>query len=365
MSQIEHGAYRTRPLSEAESWWLRADFMTHEHQYAKAKHMLEKALKLDPELAVAYENMAFLYIQQDKKADAEKWSEQAVALNPQGYLANYYYGASLLRQVLPNDWTVAKAEASLRIAVEKGPGFAPAYDALAFCLARPGSHQNLDEAHRMALAAVERDPADVGHRVRVVEVLLAMGRQEDAINEATRAVSMAKTPAEQSAAEGALEAAQRFQVSQKKMKEPQEAQVSSAVLSQAFSPIEVLTDTMGVDFGPYLNRVLHDVREHWYQLIPESASFKRGWVTVDFFILKDGSVQGMRIVDSSGDVTLNRPAYGGIASSTPFAALPTEFKGPYLGLRLSFYYNLSPSPEEFIDGSSYRGCPEEAQREAQ
>src|ERR1700741_4006823 len=52
----------------------------------------------------------------------------------------------------------------------------------------------------------------------------------------------------------------------------------------------------------------------------------------------------MKIVDSSGDVTLNRPAYGGIASSTPFAALPTEFKGPHLGLRLSFYYNLSPSP---------------------
>ena len=37
-------------------------------------------------------------------------------------------------------------------------------------------------------------------------------------------------------------------------------------------PMEILTDTMGVDFGPYLNRVLHDVRESWYQLIPESAS---------------------------------------------------------------------------------------------
>jgi hypothetical protein len=77
-------------------------------------------------------------------------------------------------------------------------------------------------------------------------------------------------------------------------------------------PMEILTDTMGIDFGPYLNRVLHDVRENWYQLIPESASFKRGWVTIDFFILKDGTVQGLRVVESSGDVTLERPAYGSI-----------------------------------------------------
>ena len=55
-------------------------------------------------------------------------------------------------------------------------------------------------------------------------------------------------------------------------------------------------------------------------------------------------MSGLKVVQSSGDVMLDRPAYGDIASSNPFAALPTEFKGPYFGLRLSFYYNLSPSP---------------------
>jgi len=250
--------------------------------------MLEESIKLDPKLAAAYENMGFLYFRQGKMADAQKWSEQAVTLNPQSYLANYYYGASLLRETLPNDWTVAKAEASLRAAVKSNPEFAPTYDALAYCLARPGSRQNLDEAHRMALAAVEKDPGNVGHRVRLVEVLLAMGRPDGAINEATLAVSMAKTPAEQSATAGALEAAQKFQVSQKKMKELREAQASAAPeieqaarttaqnrggyagdfdLSQGkagtMDPIEVLTDTMGVDFNPYLSRVLHEVKQHW------------------------------------------------------------------------------------------------------
>src|SRR5580704_3277337 len=343
-AQMEQGDYRVRPLSDAESLAVRADFMTHEGQYVKAQHTLEEALKLDPKLADAYENMAFLYFRQDKKADAEKWSEQAVALNPQGYLANYFYGASLLRESLPNDSTVAAAEASLRTAVRSNPEFAPAYDALAFCLARPGSHQNLDEAHRMALAAVERDPSDLGHRVRVVEVLLAMGRQDDAINEATRAVSMAKTPADQSAAAGALEAAQKFRVSEKKMKEQREEQPSSAPSNQAFSPIEVLTDTMGVDFNPYLDPLLKTVRQHWYELIPISAGTKRGKVVLEFAVLKDGSVAGLKVVGSSGDIALDRPAYGSITGSNPFPPLPPEFNGPYLRLRFSFYYNLSPSP---------------------
>jgi TonB family protein len=110
----------------------------------------------------------------------------------------------------------------------------------------------------------------------------------------------------------------------------------------AMGPLEVLTDTMGVDFGPYLQRVLHDVRMNWYTIIPESAKaplMKKGKVTIEFAILKDGTVAGMRYVSSSGDVALDRAAYGGITGSNPFPPLPAEFGGQYLGLRFAFYYN--------------------------
>src|SRR5438270_4901839 len=36
--------------------------------------------------------------------------------------------------------------------------------------------------------------------------------------------------------------------------------------TQVLGEMDVLSDTMGVDFGPYLSRVLHDVRESWYNL---------------------------------------------------------------------------------------------------
>jgi TonB family protein len=112
--------------------------------------------------------------------------------------------------------------------------------------------------------------------------------------------------------------------------------------AQAIGPLDVLSDTMGVDFGPYLSRVLHDVRENWYNLIPEIARaplMKRGKVSIEFVILKDGRMTGIRTAAGSGDVALDRAAWGGITASSPFPPLPRDFGGQYLALRFHFYYN--------------------------
>jgi TonB family protein len=106
--------------------------------------------------------------------------------------------------------------------------------------------------------------------------------------------------------------------------------------------LEVLTDTQGVDFGPYLERVLHAVRMNWYNLIPEIARpplMKKGKVSIEFAIQSNGQVAGMRIVGPSGDISLDRAAWGGITASNPFGPLPSEFHGSYLALRFHFYYN--------------------------
>jgi TonB family protein len=115
---------------------------------------------------------------------------------------------------------------------------------------------------------------------------------------------------------------------------------------EAIGPMDVLSDTMGVDFGPYLARVLHDVRENWYRIIPESARaplMKKGKVSIEFAILRNGQVAGLQIVGTSGDVALDRAAYGGITASKPFPPLPSEFGGQYLALRFHFYYNPDKS----------------------
>jgi len=106
--------------------------------------------------------------------------------------------------------------------------------------------------------------------------------------------------------------------------------------------LEVLSDTQGVDFGPYLQRVVFIVKRNWYNVIPEAAMppiLKKGKVSIEFAIMKDGRLAGMRLVGQSGDISLDRAAWSGITASNPFPPLPTAYTGQYLALRFHFFYN--------------------------
>lgn len=108
------------------------------------------------------------------------------------------------------------------------------------------------------------------------------------------------------------------------------------------SNVDVLSDTMGVNFGPYLSRILHEVRTNWYNRIPESARaplMKRGKVSIQFDILRTGQIAAMQVVGTSGDPSLDGAAIGGINQSGPFPPLPPQFQGQYLALRFHFFYN--------------------------
>jgi TonB family protein len=116
--------------------------------------------------------------------------------------------------------------------------------------------------------------------------------------------------------------------------------------AKALDQAEILTDTMGVDFGPYLARITQIVRQNWYTLMPPSVyppTFKQGKLAIEFVILKDGKTSGMVVRTPSGDVALDRAAWGSITASTPFPPLPKEFPGQMLGLRFHYFYNLEIS----------------------
>jgi len=106
--------------------------------------------------------------------------------------------------------------------------------------------------------------------------------------------------------------------------------------------MEILSDTLGVDFGPYMKRLHYTVQNHWDPLIPESALppvMKKGVVVIEFSISRDGKVSGMKLISSSGDVALDRAAWGAITDAIPLPRLPAQFAGEYLELRARFYYN--------------------------
>jgi len=112
--------------------------------------------------------------------------------------------------------------------------------------------------------------------------------------------------------------------------------------------VDILSDTMGVDFGPYIQRIVWDTEQAWWPIIPEEARppiNKQGKVLIRFKIMPDGSVENMTLEGPSGDVALDRTAWAGITGASPYPPLPKAFKGPFLELRFYFLYNIKPGDE--------------------
>jgi outer membrane biosynthesis protein TonB len=105
---------------------------------------------------------------------------------------------------------------------------------------------------------------------------------------------------------------------------------------------EILSDTQGVDFGPYIRKILGDIKRNWIPLIPEEARpplNKQGETLIRFTILPDGRIAAMNLDGSSQDTAIDRACWGGITGVGQFPPLPANFKGPNLELRIDFFTN--------------------------
>jgi len=107
------------------------------------------------------------------------------------------------------------------------------------------------------------------------------------------------------------------------------------------SSLQLLSDPQGVDFKPYLIRILATVRRNWLAIIPESARMgRRGRVLLQFIVDRSGAVPKLVIAMPSGTEAFDRAAVAGISASVPLPPLPAEFKGGEVRLQFSFSYNM-------------------------
>jgi hypothetical protein len=107
---------------------------------------------------------------------------------------------------------------------------------------------------------------------------------------------------------------------------------------------QILSDTQGVDFDPWLRKVVEETQRTWDPLVPEEVNaplYKRGEVEIVFTVLPNGRLQpnSMILAGRSGDVAMDRAAWGSITGSD-YPPLPREFHGPYIQLRFRFMYNV-------------------------
>ena len=111
--------------------------------------------------------------------------------------------------------------------------------------------------------------------------------------------------------------------------------------SFSIEPPTILSDTLGYDFVRYIGAMMNRLRYNWYMMIPEMARRgEKGRVIVIFTIIRNGTVQNLRVVASSKVEVLDRAATAAIKASDPFAPLPADFKGDHIDLQLDFLYNI-------------------------
>ncbi len=224
-TNIDESTFEEKAMTPVQSDALRADFLAYNQRVPDAKALLDQVLKDDPNNVSAHETMGYLAFRAGHLDEARKWYGEAVQLDSQSYLAQYYFAAmSMNGMMAPGD--EPRVEASLRSAIKLNPSFAPIYDRLAVFLTT--RHGDLQEAHMMGLQAISLEPANVGYRMNVANVLLQMHQSKNAVNVLRAAEKLAKTPEEVQQVENFLMHAQEYDAEQDAFAEQQQEMAEAA-----------------------------------------------------------------------------------------------------------------------------------------
>jgi TonB family protein len=127
------------------------------------------------------------------------------------------------------------------------------------------------------------------------------------------------------------------------------AHQSSSELPPPFSlSVDVRGNAPESDMRPFVQSVYRRVKKVALDTLPKSVEHgERALVTVQMHIQKDGGLgrsAPLSIIDSSGDKSFEKRAMTAVRVASPFGRLPNSSPVP-LELRLTFYYNVAPPPQ--------------------
>jgi tetratricopeptide (TPR) repeat protein len=142
-------AMEAATLTEAEAEAYLGDLLLHSNR-KEGYAYITRALKLNPDLAMANASVGIAYFREGKTREAQASLERAVGANSQNYLAHYYYAYTLSRPDEAPSITgyppelAAKVRKHLQKAIALRPDYPESYRLLAFISLVTG--ENLDES---------------------------------------------------------------------------------------------------------------------------------------------------------------------------------------------------------------------------
>jgi tetratricopeptide (TPR) repeat protein len=186
VASVDEKDYSGRALSLAETKAELGAFHILFHQFDMVRELADAALKGDPKVALAHEDMGFVQLNEGKDEDALREFSRAVELDPKSYIP--LFATTMLSPVSRSDAPADQAafKETLEKVVALNPRYAPAYVELAKLDLRRGEP---DAALQMAQKAEALEPIRSGYHVLTGQILLRTGHPAEA---ATRAAYVAE-----------------------------------------------------------------------------------------------------------------------------------------------------------------------------
>ncbi len=103
---------------------------------------------------------------------------------------------------------------------------------------------------------------------------------------------------------------------------------------------ETPDDTRQLEYTTYLEKVKGNIVRAWKYPVEASEGKEEGKVDVEFTILKNGRLQNVRILRSSGFSSLDREAIRAVGAASPFYPIPKQIGLDQLSIRFTFNYTL-------------------------
>jgi FimV-like protein len=128
------------PLANADAHYFLGDLLLHINRYEDAARHLQKAVSLNPGAATAFASLGMVRVRQRQGAEARRLLQHATTLEPDNYLAHYYYAYAISREEMDeeqeinayDDGAAQIMRRELRRAIALKPDFAESYRLLAF-----------------------------------------------------------------------------------------------------------------------------------------------------------------------------------------------------------------------------------------
>jgi TonB family protein len=100
-------------------------------------------------------------------------------------------------------------------------------------------------------------------------------------------------------------------------------------------------ETQWFDWGDYAQSMVSRIRVNWYSIMPDLIrTGVKGVVTIRFTIERDGRVEDIEILKSSGIPPFDFAAKHALELASPLKALPADFPKKNERVTAMFYYNM-------------------------